>query len=384
MVHHKTTPLMALVLAGCTEAAAPGDAIADRLTTALFQQHLDAVHAAGVVGVMGEMSDEHGSFQAHSGVARLGSDLPVTSDSHVRIGSNTKTFVAVVVLQLAQEGVLDLDDSVDQWLPALVSGNGNDGTQITIRDLLRHTSGLSDYTQEVVAEYTPDGYPMFRATHYDPEQLVAIALQRAPLFAPGTSFSYSNTNYVLAGMIIRQATGRDWGSEVDARIVAPLRLSNTFAPLDELDLPEPHANGYHEFAEDGPLLDVTLMNHTVADAAGALVSTTSDLLEFWRALEGGRLLGEAEMAEMHDTVPVDAAGRVRPGSRYGLGIIWYPTSCGGGYWHHQGDTLGFSVFNAVSDDRTRTVVVAQTTTPGGAAVDAEDLKLLDEMMCADR
>jgi D-alanyl-D-alanine carboxypeptidase len=86
---------------------------------------------------------------------------------------------------------------------------------------------------------------------------------------------------------------------------------------------------------------------------------------------------------MHDTVPVDDAGRVRPGSRYGLGIMWYPTRCGGGYWHHQGDTLGFAVFNAVSDDATRTVVVAQTTTPGGGAIDARDFQLLDDLICAD-
>jgi D-alanyl-D-alanine carboxypeptidase len=154
-------------------------------------------------------------------------------------------------------------------------------------------------------------------------------------------------------------------------------------PLDETDLPPPYAHGYHQF-DGAALLDVTVMNHTVADAAGAITSTTSDLVEFWRALLGGRLLGPTELAQMQDTVPVNDEGRIRPGSRYGLGIIWYPTSCGGGYWHHQGDTLGFSDFNAVNDDGTRVVVVSQTTTPGGPGVDPEDFQLLDDVMCAGR
>lgn len=148
-------------------------------------------------------------------------------------------------------------------------------------------------------------------------------------------------------------------------------------------LPPPYAHGYHQF-DGAALLDVTVMNHTVADAAGAITSTTSDLVEFWRALLGGRLLGPTELAQMQDTVPVNDEGRIRPGSRYGLGIIWYPTSCGGGYWHHQGDTLGFSDFNAVNDDGTRVVVVSQTTTPGGPGVDPEDFQLLDDVMCAGR
>jgi D-alanyl-D-alanine carboxypeptidase len=322
-------------------------------------------------------------IQAHSGSAQLDSGLPVALDSRFRIGSNTKTFVAVVMLQLAHDGALDLDDSIDKWLPSLVSGNGNDGKQITIRNLLQHTSGISNYTHDLFATYTPDTFPTLRFQHYEPEQLVAMAIQHPPVFTPGTSWSYSNTNYVLAGMIIKKVTGHDWRSEVDTRIVVPLHLSNTSEPLDESDLPSPHANGYQLFAEGSPLLDVTLMYQSAADAAGSMVSTTSDLTRFWRALQSGRLLGPAEMAEMHDTVPVSQDGDVRPGSRYGLGIIWYPSSCGSGYWHHQGDTLGFSNFNAVSEDGSRAVVVSQTTIPGGPAANTEDFQLLDDAMCAD-
>jgi D-alanyl-D-alanine carboxypeptidase len=128
----------------------------------------------------------------------------------------------------------------------------------------------------------------------------------------------------------------------------------------------------------------TSVNHTVAGAAGAMISSTSDLLRFWRALQAGELLAAAELVEMHHTVPVNDEGDIVPGSGYGLGIIWHPTSCGGGYWNHEGDTFGFLSLNAVSDDGGRAVVVFQTTNPAGPAIVAEDLQLLDDVMCAGR
>jgi len=382
MMQYKAA-LIALALAACTDDK-PGNSAPDSGLTTRFQQHLDALHAEGIVGAVGAIDDHGTRVQARSGVAQLGGDQPVALDSHFRIGSTSKTFVAVVVLQLAQEGVLRLDDTVDHWLPALVAGNGNDGAHITIRQLLQHTSGIYNYLRDLLPALTPDSFPQLRLKHYEPEELVAIALQHPPGFAPGTSWSYSNTNYILAGMIIEQATGHDWRAEVTTRIVVPLQLSNTSAPVDELDLPAPHADGYVRFAEDAPLLDTTSMNHTVADAAGALISTTADLLRFWRALQAGELLGPAEMAEMHHAIPVNDEGDVRPGSSYGLGIISYPLSCGGVYWSHEGDTLGFSTFNAVSEDAGRAVVVSQTTVPAGPAVEAEDTQLLDDALCAGR
>jgi D-alanyl-D-alanine carboxypeptidase len=126
------------------------------------------------------------------------------------------------------------------------------------------------------------------------------------------------------------------------------------------------------------------MNQTLADAAGSMTSTTADMTRFWRALQSGELLFPAEMAAMHTTVPVNTDGDVIPGSRYGLGIIWFPLSCGGGYWNHEGETLGFEEFNAVSDDGTSAVVVSLSTAPPSAASAAEEGKLLDDALCATR
>lgn len=350
-----------------------------------LQGGLDTLVGHGMVGALGEVSDGSVRIDARSGVARVGSTEPLAFDSRFRMGSNTKTFVAVVMLQLVQEGKIRLDDTVDHWLPGVVSGNGNDGTQITIRNLLQHTTGIFDYTNALLAGLTPETFEQLRFEHFDPDQLVAIAMAHSPSFAPGAGWSYSNTNYILAGMIIKKVTGRVWSAEVHARILAPLGMAQTFAPGDWTDLPAPHADGYQTFTADGPLVDVTLANYTLADAAGALVTTTRDLTRFWRALQSGKLLGPAAMADMHTTVDATELQAVIPGVRYGLGILSVPTSCGGSYWGHLGDAFGFSTRNGVSEDGARVVVVSQTTTVASEAVALQllhdDLKLVDDVMC---
>ncbi len=352
---------------------------------ALLQADITAIHRAGVIGVHGQLRDDNVISNARAGEALLGSGIPVPFDSRFRMGSDTKTFVAVVMLQLVDEGKVSLDDTVDRWLPGVVSGNGNDGKRITIRQLLQHTSGVWSYTYDLFITFTVEDFRRMQFQHVSPEQLVAIAMSHPPSFAPGTSWGYSNTNYVLAGMIIKKVTGRDWSEEVRARILVPLRMFSTFDPGDWPDLPAPHADGYHLFT-DGTLLDTTVLNHSWADAAGALITTTDDLARFWQALQSGKLLGPARMADMHATVPAPDLAQEIPGARYGLGILSATTSCGGIYWAHYGDTIGFSTRNAVSEDGRRVVVVSDNRTSDLEAealqVFAADLKLLDDIMCA--
>nr|BFE73691.1 hypothetical protein GCM10020092_069920 [Actinoplanes digitatis] len=172
------------------------------------------------------------TVRARAGVGDQERGSPVPLDGHFRMGSNTKTFVSVVVLQLVGEGRLSLDDTVERWLPGLVTGNGNDGRRITVRNLLQHTSGLYNYTGDITALGSQEDYLAHRYDHYEAEDLVALATKHEPGFAPGTSWDYSNTNYILAGMIIERATGRAWATEVRARILRPLGLSHTSEPGD--------------------------------------------------------------------------------------------------------------------------------------------------------
>ncbi|MFG1990230.1 serine hydrolase domain-containing protein [Actinoplanes sp. NPDC048988] len=362
------TALVATLVAG---AAAPAAAARGNHR---LQSAADDLHRIGITGVQALSRAGGDTDRARAG------DAP--ADGYFRMGSNTKTFVAVVVLQLAAEHRLALDDTVDRWLPGVVTGNGNDGRRITVRQLLQHTSGLYNYTNDLAGLDSYEGYLAHRLDHYGQADLVAVAMKHEPVFAPGTSWDYSNTNYILAGMIVERVTGRTWSSEVHRRIVGPLNLRHTFYPGDRATLPSPHATAYQQWTPGGPRHDTTVLNPTVAASAGGLVTTPADLARFWQALQQGRLLPPRQMAEMHRTVPAETW---QDGTRYGLGIEFTPNRCGG-YWSHGGDVPGSHTANAVSRTGTRVVVLSLTTQPASdetaQAVQQRTTRLIDDVLCA--
>jgi D-alanyl-D-alanine carboxypeptidase len=375
-----------LTMAACAvaffAAGTPAHAQEQASASAQLQRDAAAIHADGVTGVLAEV--DGGRLTARAGEALLGTRVPVPVNSYVRIGSNTKTFVATVVLQLAAERRLSLSDTVGHWLPGVVAGHGNDGGKITVRELLQHTSGLYDYSADLPIDTAQEFY-QHQYRSFAPQYLVGLAMRHKPLFKSGASWSYSNTNYVLLGMIIKQATGQDWATEVHDRIIVPLGLRHTFVPGAWPYLPRPHAEGYQQYTPGGPLIDTTVENYTWADAAGAIVSTPDDLSQFFRALIGGRLLPPAELAQMERTVPVQGEDRAII-ARYGLGLAWEPLSCGGGYWTHGGDVDGVSTADGVTSDGRHSVVVAAFTELAGlpAALKQHETeqRLVDHALCA--
>jgi D-alanyl-D-alanine carboxypeptidase len=379
----------AACLAAAVVTTAFAAASAEAVDPATVQADVDAVHDAGAIGVIARVRDGSGAFAARAGVANVNTGAPIKKDSYIRIGSATKPFIATVILQLVGEGELSLDDTVDDWLPGLVSGNGNDGSAITVRQLLQHTSGIQDYFDDLYEDYdTPEEFEANRLVTYTPEQLVAMAVSHPPLFAPGTDFSYSNTGYVIAGMIIEEVTGETWEHEVRQRILDELDLEDTFTPDVRTSLPAPHPRLYNQFAEGGPFVDVTVP--ALADettAAGALISTTRDLGHFFRALMRGGLLDPAEMTALKTTVPDPQAEQLLPGSRYGLGIEYHPLSCGGAYWSHGGDGFGYGVDDGVTEDGQRSAVIFRSSRP--AEIDPflgqlfGSFALVDHALCAD-
>ncbi|WP_182905147.1 serine hydrolase [Microbispora sp. H13382] len=324
-----------------------------------LQRDADAITATGATGVQARATRDSHNLVATSGFGDTGTRRPVKPDDHFRIGSSTKTFVATVVLQLAGEGKLSLDDTVERRLPGVVHGNGNDGSKITVRQLLQHTSGIHEGDE---GQETPADYYRHRFDIVPPDALVKEAMRHRPDFAPGMSWRYCNAGYVLLGMIIKRVTGRPWSEEVDRRILRPLGLRNTSVPGLSPDVPDPHSEGYDRYP-DGTLIDVTRTRAPyTADAAGAIISTTADLDRFYRALLSGRLLRPAELDQMKRTVATDAEVRQAfPGARYGLGLFSIPLSCGGNYWGHGGDIVGFMTRNGFTEDGRRGVVVSVST-----------------------
>ncbi|MFB6892443.1 serine hydrolase domain-containing protein [Kitasatospora sp. NPDC056327] len=285
-----------------------------------------------------------GSWSAAVGEADTTTGQPRSARERFRIGSVSKPFIATVLLQLQAERRLDLDDSVERWLPGLVSDNGNNGSAISLRQLLNHTSGVPDYDEDpgIRANLFTTAFLTHRYDTYTLEQLVRIAIAHPPVFAPGTAHRYSNTNYLLAGLVIEKVTGRPYGEEVERRIVRPLGLTGTSLPGTATDLPRPHARGYSKLFGGSPTpLDVTELNPSMAGSAGSIVSTTADLTRFLSALMRGQLLPRAELEEM--TTP-------GPHGSGGLGLGVGTLSCGVTVWGHDGGIHGSSTLALTTRD----------------------------------
>jgi D-alanyl-D-alanine carboxypeptidase len=336
------TAVEALLLAPAGAAAAPSSghaataAAAPSTTDAgQLQDLLDQIVAAGAPGAAARVRDEHGVTQAASGVADLSSGRPMRPGLHYRVASLTKPFVATVVLQLVAEGRLSLEDTVARWLPGILPY----ADQITVRQLLNHTSGVPDYEAIVLPKLYASKQGRLRA--WTPRELVALVADQPPDFPSGTASSYSNTGYVLAGLVVKAATGHTLGQELTRRIFRPLGLDDTFFPVNALRIPEPYARGYSlPLGQDqGPLLDFTVLNPSVAWAGGALISNLADLDRFFGALLGGRLLPPGLLAEMLTPVPTG-----QPGVGRGLGLVVIDTPAGR-LVTHDGSIPGF--FNVV-------------------------------------
>ncbi|MFI1488224.1 serine hydrolase domain-containing protein [Streptomyces sp. NPDC020747] len=304
-------------------------------------------------------------------------DHTLAADDQFRMGSNTKTMVATVALQLVAEHRLKLTDPVEKWLPGLIPN----GSAITVRMLLNHTSGLFNYLTD------PDVLKAFTGQDtraWTPQELIAAGVRHDPLFAPGTDYSYSNTNYVALGLIAEKTTGHTLGDLIQRRITGPLHLKNTYLVTGFGQTNNPRlAHGYEPDADRlAPLLppyapagtafagpersagyvDTTGINASTLWAAGGMVSNAQEWARFSGALNSGKLLPPALLKEMRTTVAEEAEF---PNRRYGLGLEKVSTPCGT-VWGHNGQAPGYSS-EAYTDATGRRTVSVFTTTIFGIA-----------------
>jgi D-alanyl-D-alanine carboxypeptidase len=292
-------------------------------------------------GALVRITGSAGAWSGTSGVSDLRTHAPVHPDGNFRIGSITKVYTAVLVLQLAQEHRLDLDQSVQHYLPGVLPAAY---PPIPVHTLLDHTSGLPSVDLPGLSD--PRWILAHRFEHWSPRQVLDTALAHPIDFQPGTAQKYTNTAYVTAGMIVEKVTGRSYAHNLRERIAEPLRLRHTYYPNDDPLLPDPAARGYLDV--DGELVDATVMNQSIPGAAGAIVSNAADLDTFISGLFRGRLLG-AEMMDRLFTIPqvnmFDGSGKAyysqglmtvtvngltvwgKTGSRYGYSSGVFATRC---------------------------------------------------------
>ena len=295
---------------------------------------------AGAPGAVVYLRTPTATRSGAAGFADVTARTTMHASDRYRIASVSKAFVAVVVLQLEAEGKLDIDDPVDRWLPALVPN----GRAITIRELLNHTSGLYDYTADLAFGAEVLANP---SRQWTPSELAAVGLAHPPLFAPAANWSYSNTNYILLGLVAETVGGKPLGQLLQERIFSPLSLTSSSFPTG-IELDSTFVHGYVRLAP-GPLFDVTpVLSPSWAWAAGGIVSNAKDVTTFYRALFTGRLLPAAQLTEMK--TPSQVAGT------YGLGISTTYTTCGR-VFGHEGNFPGWRNIAIATPNGKREAVV---------------------------
>ncbi len=273
-----------------------------------------------------------GAWKGVSGISHPG--VPITSGMEFGIASNTKLFTGVLLLKLAENNLLDLDDSLHSFLPTY----NNIDPNITIRQLLNHTSGLADVT-------SVPGYPDSILTNPDriftPGELMTWA--GPPLFAAGTGWSYCNTNYLLAGMIAESVTGQSYGRLLRDSILTPLQLDSTF--LDVYDtIPYAIAHPWQGGADNNSIPRKAL--NSAAWAAGAMYSTSEEMAQWYHALMSGQVINTASINEMTTFVG---------SGNYGIGLS-RATIMGRTVWQHGGTIWGGYNSSMMYDTATGAVI----------------------------
>ncbi|MBK5424547.1 MULTISPECIES: serine hydrolase [Bacillus] len=330
-----TTPTSIVTAESTENVSSSSHTSTQRDRNSVKQAMRDTLHL-GFPGILVKTYEGGKTWGYAAGVANLSTKKPMKTDFRFRIASVTKTFTATVVLQLAGENRLNLDDSIEKWLPGVIQGNGYDAKQITIRQILNHTSGIAEYSRTKEADFFKNRNKSFTA-----EDLVKLGLSLPPDFAPGKGWSYSNTGYVLLGILIEKVTGNSYAEEIENRIIEPLELSNTFLPGNSSVIPGTnHARGYFQPDGASELKDITYYNPSIGSSAGDMISTADDLNKFFSYLLSGKLLKEQQLKQMLTTVPTGSAEIVG----YGLGIYETRLPNGVSIWGHSGGIPGFSTF----------------------------------------
>jgi len=350
--------LMALLLSGCATADQDGPQAFPSDVAAEIQANMDDLTAGGVPpGMVLWIASPDYRFEGASGLASVADEIPMSPEGAFRIGSVTKMFTATVVVQLAEDGVLTLDDPLALWLPD-VADQLPFGDQITLRQLLTHTSGLfnvvehEDYFADLFTQLDIDeqaGTASLACVRRDArDTLERYVYGKDALFEPGARWSYSNTNYTLLGMVIEEAAAMPLAEAYRTGIYEPLGMESTFLDCYE-DPAVDVVSGYS--VSGGTLTDVTELHESVGWSAGGLVSTAPDLVAFARGLFGGALFD--------DPASVVAMTTPAPGSSYGLGV-----TLDGEYLGHEGFIAGFRAALSYAPELD-TVVVRLYNNDGG-------------------
>ncbi|MFI6996325.1 serine hydrolase domain-containing protein [Nocardia sp. NPDC050175] len=334
------------------------------LDPANLRTALETLHQAGVPGVFAEVRDHDDIWRGAAGVADVDSGRPVTADMRHRVGSITKTFTAAAVLQQVDNGEIDLDTPIGHYLPKLVPGER--GAAITVRMLINHTSGLTEYLPRAypslaafpaVGKTTPQSLDDHRFTKFHPTELIEMGVSTPACSTPGgTPGVYSNTNYLLLCQLLELVSGTSAEKCITRDVIEHAGLRDT-------ELPDgPYIDGSHSllyeawFGMIDPPRDYSVFDMSWVGGAASLISTVADLNRFFGLLLAGEIVSRSSLAQMQRTGPVISfEGKT---IEYGLGLHKLTVPGRGIYWGHDGSVWGGGAISMTSADGTRQLSIA--------------------------
>ncbi len=345
-------------------AADGGASASTRLDPAQLKSAVDGVHRAGVPGVYAEVRDAGRTWRGASGVADVTTGRPVTPDMRQRVGSVTKTFTAVAVMQQVERGRIRLDAPIGGYLPHLVPGER--GEKITVRMLLNNTSGIADYLPYAfpslqgfpsLPDVSPQSLDDNRFRQFRPAELIEMGLTAPPVGEPGASPGvYSNTNYLLLGQLLEQVTGTTAERYIARNVIERAGLRHTGFPAGPR-IEGPHPRMYEAFyGLIDPPRDYSVYNMSWVGPSAALVSTMEDLNRFYGKLLDGELVSRASLAQMQRTLPVRALDGTT--IEYGLGLHKVAIPGCGVFWGHDGSAWGAGTLSLIRADGQRQMSLA--------------------------
>jgi D-alanyl-D-alanine carboxypeptidase len=318
--------LSATAVAGAATSTEFDPSVQKAIVTAVNKELAAFGGAQPVPGaVVGVWLPGKGEFTKGFGFSNLATKSPMALDDHFRIGSNTKTFVATVLLQLVDEKKLSLDDTISKFNLGLAVPNE---TRITLRQLAEMRSGIIDAYSVPGVQQKPNAW----WSRQTPRQWVELAAKQPPLFAPGAKYNYSNTNWILLGLIIEKVAGDSIQNEINKRILAPMSLTQTSFPTTDWGMPSPYARGY-SLNDKGQWIDESVvLAPSVSWAAGAMISDMADMKRWVKAYVSGTTNSAASQKARLTCLPTGVGNLA-----FGLGI-----GCSAGWYGYTGGITGYN------------------------------------------
>ncbi|MEU1621435.1 serine hydrolase domain-containing protein [Streptomyces sp. NPDC005722] len=348
-----STAVITTLAASPAVAATPSPAAPDIAGVLAVQKQ---AMANGAPGALTRIDSGAVSYRIASGQADTVARTAMDADRRFRVGSVSKSFTTVVLMQLVAEGRIDLDAPANAYLARPLPDD-----RITVRHLLSHRSGLWDYTNDMFY-YTVPGFESVRNKVFTYQELIDLSTAHQPTNEPGAAYSYSNTNFVVLGALIEDVTGVPMATHYQQRIFTPLKLRNTSYVHPDTAISGSHAHGYLRPDDTTlPLVDSTEQTVSWAQSAGAVISNAADLNRFFSALVSGRLVPAAQLQQMMTMVPVNADGT----QSYGLGLRARKLSCGVTVYGHTGTVQGFYTYAFTTADGKRSMTSMANTSNNG-------------------